>query len=127
MKVSYVVLYVDDAALCRGFWVDQIGMVVKSVTLAADHEVARVGFADQPFSFELVPLELMAANPDGLDLATPSVCFAVDDLVETRTVLLAKGVEVMKSTPTLACKPSRSAILRVDGSRLRPRTGVNYG
>lgn len=94
MKVSYVVLYVDNAALCRSFWIDQIGMVEKSVTVAGGHEVARVGFADQPFSFELVPLALMADNPDGLDLATPSVCFAVDDLVETRQAMLAKGVEV---------------------------------
>jgi lactoylglutathione lyase len=94
MKVSYVVLYVDDAMLCRRFWIDQIGMVEKLVTQAGEHEVARVGFADQPFAFELVPLELMADNPDGLDLATPSLCFSVDDLSATRKALLVKGVEV---------------------------------
>lgn len=71
-------LYVDDAALCRRFWIDQIGMVVKSVTQAGGHEVARVGFADLPFAWELVTLELMAHNPDGLDLATPSACFGVE-------------------------------------------------
>jgi lactoylglutathione lyase len=94
MKVGYVVLYVDDASLCRRFWVERIGMVEKSVTEAAGFEVARVGFADQPFAFELVPLALMADNPDGLDLATPSVCFEVDDLGATRAALEAAGVEV---------------------------------
>lgn len=94
MKVSYVVLYVDDAALCRRFWVEKLGMVEKVVNEAAGFEVARVGFADQPFAFELVPLELMADNPDGLDLATPSVCFEVDDLAATRDELIVKGVEV---------------------------------
>ena len=94
MKASYVVLYVDDAMLCRQFWVEQVGMVEKSVVVAAGVEVARVGFADQPFSFELVPLALMADNPDGLDLATPSICFEVDDLTAARDELIAKGVEV---------------------------------
>ena len=94
MKVSYVVLYVDDAMLCRQFWVEKMGMVEKSVNEAGGFEVARVGFADQPFALELVPLELMADNPDGLDLATPSMCFEVDDLAATRDELIAKGVEV---------------------------------
>ena len=31
-------------------------------------------------AFELVPLELMKDNPDGLDLATPSIALKVDDL-----------------------------------------------
>ena len=94
MKVSYVVLYVDDADLCRRFWVEKVGMVEKSVHQAGPFEVVRVGFADQPFAFELVPLELMASNPDGLDLATPSVCFEVDDLHTARAELIAQGVEV---------------------------------
>lgn len=51
MKVSYVVLCVDDVELCRRFWIDRIGMVEKSVIEAGGHEVARVGFADQPFAF----------------------------------------------------------------------------
>ena len=42
--------------------------------------VAQVGFADQAFSFELVPRAMMKDNPDGLDLAAPSICFHVDDL-----------------------------------------------
>lgn len=94
MSVAYVVLYVDDAALCRQFWIEQLGMVQKSVTEVAGHQVMRVGFADQPFCFELVPLALMVDNPDGLDLATPSVCFSVEDLEATRAHLIAAGVEV---------------------------------
>lgn len=94
MKVSYVVLYVDDAQECRRFWVEKIGMIEKVVNEAGGHTVARVGFADQPFAFEIVPLALMADNPDGLDLATPSVCFEVDDLLKTHDDLQAKGVEV---------------------------------
>ena len=90
MKVGYVVLYVDDASVCRRFWVERIGMVEKSITEAAGYEVARVGFAGQPFAFELVPLALMADNPDGLDLATPSVYFEVDDLGTTRAALEAE-------------------------------------
>lgn len=94
MQVSYVVLYVDDAQLCRSFWIDKVGMVEKVVNQAGPFEVVRVGFANQPFSLELVPLELMADNPDGLDLATPSMCFSVDDLNETREAFLARGIEV---------------------------------
>jgi hypothetical protein len=52
-----------------------------------------VGFADQPFAFELVPLELMKDNPDGLDLATPSIAFTVDDLASTRASLVGRGVQ----------------------------------
>ena len=66
MRVGYVVLYVHDAEACRRFWVDQIGMVEKRRTEAGTFTIAQVGFADQPFAFELVPLELMKDNPDGL-------------------------------------------------------------
>lgn len=94
VKVSYVVLYVDDAAKCRRFWLDQVGMIEKRVVQAGEYAISRVGFPDQSFSFELVPLALMANNPDGLDLATPSVCFDVDDLTAARDDLIANGVEV---------------------------------
>ena len=66
MKVAYVVLYVNDAEACRRFWVDQIGMVEKRRSEAGKFTIAQVGFADQPFAFELVPLALMKDNPDGL-------------------------------------------------------------
>ena len=80
MQVGYVVLYVNDAEACRRFWVEQVGMVAKGRSEAGGFTTAQVGFADQPFAFELVPLALMQDNPDGLDLATPSICFQVDDL-----------------------------------------------
>ncbi|MCP6769577.1 VOC family protein, partial [Klebsiella pneumoniae] len=43
---------------------------------------------------ELVPLELMRDNPDGLDLATPSIAFRVDDLRATHDALAERGVQV---------------------------------
>jgi prepilin-type processing-associated H-X9-DG protein len=93
MQVGYVVLYVNDPEACRRFWVEQVGMVEKQRVEAGAFTIARVGFADQPFAFELVPLALMANNPDGLDLATPSICFNVDDLAATRADLVARGVQ----------------------------------
>ena len=92
MKVGYVVLYIDDAELCRRFWVDQIGMEERSRIEVAGFTVAKVGFADQAFSFELVPRAMMKDNPAGLDLATPSICFHVDDLEATRARWVARGV-----------------------------------
>ena len=93
MRVGYVVLYVTDAEACRRFWVEQMGMVEKHRTEAAGFTIVQVGFADQPFAFELVPLALMQDNPDGLDLATPSICFAVDDLEATRAAMIGRGVQ----------------------------------
>ncbi len=93
MRVGYVVLYVNDGERCRKFWVEQVGMVERSRTPAGPFTVTRVGFADQPFSFELVPREMMKDNPDGLDLATPSICFHVGDLDATRAALVARGVK----------------------------------
>ena len=55
--------------------------------------IAQVGFADPPFALELVPLELMKENPDGLDLATPSFAFTVDDLAATHDALVGRGVQ----------------------------------
>jgi lactoylglutathione lyase len=94
MKVKYVVLYVNDPDACRSFWVDKLGMVEKSRMDAGSFAIVQVGFADQEFSFELVPLGLMKDNPDGLDLATPSIAFVVDDLEATHDDLQARGVEV---------------------------------
>ncbi|MCB9507452.1 MAG: VOC family protein [Myxococcales bacterium] len=93
MRVGYVVLYVNDAEACRRFWVDQIGMVEKRRQAAGPFEIVQVGFPDQPFALELVPLELMKENPDGLDLATPSMCFHVDDLDATHATLVGRGVQ----------------------------------
>ena len=93
MKVAYVVLYVNDAEACRRFWVDQIGMVEKRRSEAGEFTIAQVGFADQPFAFELVPLAMMQDNPDDLDLATPSIAFQVDDLDAARAELVGRGVQ----------------------------------
>jgi lactoylglutathione lyase len=93
MKVAYVVLYVNDADACRRFWIEQIGMVEKRRTEAGGFGVAQVGFAEQPFAFELVPLALMKDNPDGLDLGTPSIAFQVEDLEATHADLVGRGVE----------------------------------
>jgi lactoylglutathione lyase len=107
MQVKYVVLYVNDAAACRTFWVEQIGMVEKGRTAAGAFEIVQVGFADQSFAFELVPLDLMKDNPDGLDLATPSIAFNVDDLEATHATLVGRGVQATEvgdheGTPSFA-------------------------
>ena len=93
MKVGYVVLYVNDADACRTFWIEQIGMVEKRTSAAGSATIAQVGFPDQPFAFELVPLELMKDNPDDLDLATPSIAFQVDDLEAAHGALVGRGVQ----------------------------------
>ena len=93
MKFAYVVLYVDDAEACVRFWTEKVGMVEKSRIDAGGFPVVKVGFPDQGFAFELVPLALMKDNPDGLDLATPSIAFHVDDLDATRSSLVAEGVQ----------------------------------
>lgn len=92
VKVGYVVLYVNDPAACLRFWTEQVGMVEKGRSQAGDFSIVEVGFADQDFSFELVPLALMKDNPDGLDLATPSIAFRVPDLDVARATLVANGV-----------------------------------
>jgi lactoylglutathione lyase len=107
MKVGYVVLYVNDVDACSRFWVEQIGMVEKRRTTVGDSTIPQVGFADQPFAFELVPLELMKDNPDGLDLATPSIAFHVDDLEATHATLVGRGVQATdvgehEGTPSFA-------------------------
>jgi lactoylglutathione lyase len=93
MKVGYVALYVNDAEACRRFWIETIGMVEKQRTEVDGFTLAQVGFADQSFAFELVPLELMKDNPDGLDLASPSIAFRVDDLEAAHATLVGRGVQ----------------------------------
>ena len=107
MKVGYVVLYVNDAEACARFWIDQIGMVEKRRTEAGGFPLLQVGFEDQPFALELVPLELMKDNPDDLDLATPSIAFNVDDLRATHDTLVERGVQTTdvgehEGTPSFA-------------------------
>ena len=80
LTVGSVVLSVNAAVSCLQFWTEQVGMVEKDRQQAGAVSVVKVGFTDQDFAFELVPLELMKDNPAGLDLATPSIAFRVDDL-----------------------------------------------
>lgn len=93
MKVGWVVLYVSDSAACARFWVEQVGMVERQRIEAGPFRILQVGFADQEFSFQLVPIEMMRDNPDGLDLATPSIAFQVDDLDVTRAALVSRRVQ----------------------------------
>lgn len=93
MKFGYVVLYVNDPDSSFQFWTQKIGMLEKGRKQAGPFSIVRVGFADQDFSFELVPLELMKNNPDKLDLATPSIAFYVPNLKEIRDSLIEKGVQ----------------------------------
>ena len=96
LRVRYVVLYVTDAEACRRFWVEQVGMAEKESKAVGDFTIVQVGFADQPFAFELVPLAMMADNPYGLDLATPSIALQSDDLEAARAHLLERGVTAME-------------------------------
>ena len=95
MRLGYVVLYVQDPEACLEFWTNKIGMVEKQRTQAGDFAVVQVGFDDQNVAFELVPLELMKDNPDGLDLATPSIAFHAADLAVAHAALVANGVQAM--------------------------------
>jgi len=93
MRVRYVVLYVTDPAACLDFWTNKVGMIDKGRKQAGEFEIVQVGFPDQEFSFELVPLDLMKNNPDGLALATPSIAFYAEDLAARREELVAAGVQ----------------------------------
>jgi catechol 2,3-dioxygenase-like lactoylglutathione lyase family enzyme len=96
MRIGYVVLYVNDAETCRQFWVDRVGMVEKSKKEVGGYSIVQVGFVDQYFSFELVPLEMMADNPYGLDLAAPSIALHTEDLEATRAEFIGRGIEAME-------------------------------
>lgn len=96
MRLGYVVLYVMSVDACVQFWTDKVGMVEKGRKIAGDFTIVQVGFADQQFSLELVPLALMQNNPDGLDLATPSIAFHVEDLPATHARLVVAGVNAME-------------------------------
>ena len=96
MRVNYVVLYVTNPDICRRFWVEQVGMVEKDRKDVGEFSVVQVGFPDQAFAFELVPLAMMADNPYGLDLATPSIALQADDLEAVRAQLIERGVTAME-------------------------------
>lgn len=98
MKVGFVVLYVSDTNTCARFWTDAIGMMERQRFAVGSLEVVEVGFADQEFSLQLVPLDMMRENPDNLDLATPSIAFRVADLDAARAQLLSRGVQATEIT-----------------------------
>lgn len=98
MRVGYVVLYVNDSEACKNFWTEKVGMQVKETTKVEQNTVYTVGFSNQNFSFELVPLDLMKDNPHGLDLATPSICFSVKDIPAEHKRLNDKGVKTTEIT-----------------------------
>lgn len=94
MRLGYVVLYVNDVESCSDFWTHKVGMEIQSTAAVNDFQVVRVGFQGRETSIELVPLELMKDNPDGLDLATPSMCFYVQDIESEHQRLQRNGVQV---------------------------------
>ena len=94
MRVGYVVLYVNDVDACSKFWTEKFDMAVRETMQVGVDTVVRVGFTDQNFSLELVPLSMMKDNPDGLDLASPSMCFYVVNLAEEHNKLSQRSVEV---------------------------------
>jgi len=98
MKVGFVVLYVSDTNTCARFWTDTVGMVERQRFAVGSLAVVEVGFANQEFSLQLVPLEMMLENPDNLDLATPSIAFRVTDLDAARAQLLFRGVQATEIT-----------------------------
>jgi lactoylglutathione lyase len=98
MKVGFVVLYVSDTNTCARFWTDTVGMVERQRFAVGSLAVVEVGFADQEFSLQLVPLEMMLENPDNLELATPSIAFRVTDLDAARAQLLSRGVQATEIT-----------------------------
>ena len=98
MKVGFVVIYVGDTDMCARFWTDTVGMVERQRFAVGSLSVMEVGFADQEFSLQLVPLEMMRENPDNLDLATPSIAFRVSDLDAARAQLLSRGVQATEIT-----------------------------
>ena len=92
MRVGYVVLYVTDVEACRDFWINKVGMELQETTQIPGNAIYRVGFSNQQFSFELVPLALMKENPHGLNLGTPSICFYSENPTALREALISKGI-----------------------------------
>jgi catechol 2,3-dioxygenase-like lactoylglutathione lyase family enzyme len=93
MKIGYVVLYVTDPTATLKFWIEKFGMAEKGRKEAGSFSIVRVGFPDQDFAFELVPLELMQNNPAGLNLGAPSIALYVSNLEEARANLVAQNIE----------------------------------
>ena len=120
MRLGYVVLYVQDPDACLAFWTERVGMVEKSRQAAGGFSIVKVGFADQDVAFELVPLELMKDNPDGLDLATPSIAFHAQDLAATHAARWSpKVLRQWSRVSTRVWLRSRFPTMRAAGSQSR--------
>ena len=92
MKLGYVVLYIEDPAACEEFWVKKLDCKVVERNQAGNFSIAKVELPSGGAFLELVPKALMADNPDGLDLATPSLCFFVADADAMHAQLESRGV-----------------------------------
>jgi lactoylglutathione lyase len=104
MRVGYVVLYVNDVDACSRFWTEKLDMTVRETMQVGENTVMRIGFTDQNFSLELVPLSMMKDNPDGLDLAAPSMCFYVDNLADEHSKLRQRSVDATEIMEHLGTK-----------------------
>lgn len=98
MRVGYVVLYVNDSEASMKFWTEKVGMKLHETTPVGDSTIYRVGFSDQQFSFELVPLAIMQENPHGLNLGTPSICFYTSDIPALHERLNSHSIKTTEIT-----------------------------
>ncbi len=94
MKISYVVLYLEDTVKAKDFWVNKLGFIVKDENTFNDLTVYKVGKEGDYTNFELVPLKFMENNPHDLNLGIPSIAFETEDLENEHEALKEKGVKV---------------------------------
>lgn len=94
MRLGYVVLYVENAEESVEFWTTQIGMTVRGSIELGEFSIKSVAHGQADVALQLVPLSMMKDNPDDLDLASPSICFYVNNLDSERQRLIANGVNV---------------------------------
>ena len=94
MQLGYVVLYVEDVDACAEFWVEKLGGLVVESNRAGEFKICKIGFPEAVAGLELVPKALMKDNPDGLDLATPSLCFYVKYAAQEHEKLSKMGLNV---------------------------------
>ncbi len=95
-SIGFVVLYLNDTIKGAEFWTTMFGFEVKKEVDANGHKVITVGAKDGQTNFELVPLALMANNPDNLNLATPSIGLLTDDLSTEHGRLKQLGADVFE-------------------------------
>ncbi len=94
MNLNYVVLYMENTETSKDFWVEKIGFEVKKTVDAGVAKIYTVGQRGDNTNIELVPMALMANNPHGLNLGTPSLCFKTADIQAEYNRLTENGVKV---------------------------------